>query len=114
MQWARPALAFCSRLARNGASSSGALFIQAGANNPNGVARTLVQAINACHQETVWAREDPQCGYRPLARGSLRSLRNRQHAGRLGKLNDECRVKDAAIKATAREPKKPRRAQGEA
>jgi len=31
-----------------------------------------------------------------------------------GKLNDECRVKDAAIKATAREPKKPRRAQGEA
>jgi hypothetical protein len=78
----RPAPAFCSRFARNGTSSSGTSFIQAGAGNPSGVARTLARAVNACHQETVRAREDPAVRLIvPQLAVLCGSLRDRQHAG---------------------------------
>ncbi|SOF01896.1 hypothetical protein SAMN05446635_10018 [Burkholderia sp. OK233] len=97
----RPAPAFCSRFARNGTSSSGTSFIQAGAGNPSGVTRTLARAINACHQETVRAREDPAVRLivhqLAVLCGSL-AIDNTLDV--YGKLNDQCRVKDAAIKTT--------------
>ncbi|CAG2155366.1 hypothetical protein [Cupriavidus numazuensis] len=39
-----------------------ALFIQAGASNPSGVARALVRAINACQPKTSKPEKTLLCG----------------------------------------------------
>jgi hypothetical protein len=64
------------------------------------VARTLVQAINACHQENVRGREDPTVRLIAHELAFLCGVFEIDNTLDVyGKLNDECRVKDAAIKA---------------
>jgi hypothetical protein len=59
-----------------------------------------VRAINACHQENVRAREDPAVRLIVHELAFLCGVIEVDNTLDVyGKLNDECRVKDAAIKA---------------
>jgi hypothetical protein len=77
-----------------------ALLIQQGASNPSGVARTLVHAINACHQENARARVDAAVRLIVHQLAHLCGVWEIDHdLDTYGKLTAECEARKAALQA---------------